>query len=456
MYVAGAPPPPRNWLLNPHSADDDGPAEGVTGSRLPVRRKLHLDATEELPANASAPKPIPKSIPLDPESPNQLKAPQDIRFLCYNILAENYAISERINYCPQWALAWDYRKHRILKEITLYDPDIMCLQEVESEQFRTFFMPEMLQRGYSGVFRPKSRARTMEDWRRVDGCVIFYKREVFEEIQEYTFEFQSIALQKHEQLTMGGSDSGMNRLITKDNIAVALILQWNNAPSRKTASGAVVKRDRLIVVNTHIHWDPDYADVKLMQTQLLVEKLEDVLISQHSRMLQDRGESPTSTNQRSGGARGRGGAFAGASAVSNSHAASVIAAMQEIPVVVTGDFNSVPGSGVYKLLAEKGVDGNHEDFLSNSYGKYSQQGLRHSVGLKSSYAEISGEPSFTNYTGDFVGVLDYVWFSPQTLRVERILDTIDEAVVMNQNGALPNPYMCSDHLPLLADMSLVN
>lgn len=440
--------------MNPH-VNDDEPAESVSGSRLPVRRRLQMDLDE--PASASSqPKPIPKAIPLDPESPNLVKGPNDIRILCYNILAENYAMSERINYCPQWALQWDYRKHRILKEVSLYDPDIMCLQEVESEQFRAFFMPELMQRGYSGVFRPKSRARTMDDWRRVDGCVIFYKRDMFEEIQEYTFEFQSIALQKHEQLTLGGNDSGMNRLITKDNIAVALILQLTNAPTRKSATGASVKRDRLIVVNTHIHWDPDYADVKLMQTQLLIEKLEDVLISQHSRMLQERGES-SATGQRSNSTRGRGGYAGGNNGHSGSghHAASVIAAMQEIPVIVTGDFNSVPGSGVYKLLSDRGVDGNHEDFLNNNYGKYSQQGLRHNVGLKSSYGEVAGEPAFTNYTGDFVGVLDYVWYSPQTLRVERILDTVDESVVLNQNGALPNPYMCSDHLPLVTDVSLL-
>eukprot|EP01122_Echinamoeba_exundans_P013077 TRINITY_DN5647_c0_g1_i1.p1 TRINITY_DN5647_c0_g1~~TRINITY_DN5647_c0_g1_i1.p1 ORF type:complete len:488 (-),score=73.58 TRINITY_DN5647_c0_g1_i1:894-2357(-) len=136
---AGAPPPPRHWLINTH-AEEDG-AEAVSGSRLPVRRKLQLDHIDDMSSSAAsspASKPIPKSIALDPENPNVLKGPNDIRILCYNILAENYAMSERINYCPQWALQWDYRKHRILKEVTLYDPDIMCLQEVESEQFRSF------------------------------------------------------------------------------------------------------------------------------------------------------------------------------------------------------------------------------------------------------------------------------------------------------------------------------
>lgn len=38
-----------------------------------------------------------------------------MRVLCYNVLAESYAMNDRINYCPSWALVWDYRKQRILK-----------------------------------------------------------------------------------------------------------------------------------------------------------------------------------------------------------------------------------------------------------------------------------------------------------------------------------------------------
>ena len=53
----------------------------------------------------------------------------------------------------------------------------ICLQEVETEQFYSFFEPELLQHGYKGIFSPKSRARTMIESERkhVDGCAIFYK-----------------------------------------------------------------------------------------------------------------------------------------------------------------------------------------------------------------------------------------------------------------------------------------
>jgi CCR4-NOT transcription complex subunit 6 len=217
-------------------------------------------------------------------------------------------------------------------------------------------------------------------------------------------------------------------------------------------------RDKIMVVNTHIHWDPEYSDVKLMQVQILLEKLEDAMVSVSNR----------SASERAGGGRGR--------PLPNN---TILQATKEIPLLIAGDFNSIPESGVYKLMSERSVDGSHPDFQNFSYGKYTTQGMKHSLNLGSSYNDIVGEPSFTNYTGtvkyyhyhdhlrplslmfalfccvgDFVGVLDYVWYSKSCLQVERVLSPVEEPVVLAQNGALPNPYMCSDHIPLLADFSL--
>uniref|UniRef100_A0A914RYY8 Uncharacterized protein n=1 Tax=Parascaris equorum TaxID=6256 RepID=A0A914RYY8_PAREQ len=50
-------------------------------------------------------------------------------------------------------------------------------EEVETEQFRSLFLPELEAIGYAGIFSPKSRAKTMseEDRKYVDGCAIFWK-----------------------------------------------------------------------------------------------------------------------------------------------------------------------------------------------------------------------------------------------------------------------------------------
>ena len=74
--------------------------------------------------------------------------------------------------------------------------DIITLQEVESDQFYNFFLFELAQCGYEGVFSPKSRAKTMNEneRKRVDGCAIFFKWVQLYRYQNKMFPFISHAL----------------------------------------------------------------------------------------------------------------------------------------------------------------------------------------------------------------------------------------------------------------------
>ena len=97
--------------------------------------------------------------------------------MSYNVLCDKYATSTMYNYCPSWALNWHYRQERILNEIYNNPADIICLQEVEWEQYCVLFNPYLQQNGYTGIYSPKSRAKTMVESERkyVDGCAIFFK-----------------------------------------------------------------------------------------------------------------------------------------------------------------------------------------------------------------------------------------------------------------------------------------
>ena len=50
-------------------------------------------------------------------------------------------------------------------------------QEVETCEYHAFFVPQMAENGYEGIFSPKSRAKHMgeDEKRHVDGCAIFWK-----------------------------------------------------------------------------------------------------------------------------------------------------------------------------------------------------------------------------------------------------------------------------------------
>ena len=48
--------------------------------------------------------------------------------MSYNVLCDKYATRQQYGYCPSWALAWDYRKATIRKELLDLTPDIIALQ----------------------------------------------------------------------------------------------------------------------------------------------------------------------------------------------------------------------------------------------------------------------------------------------------------------------------------------
>lgn len=138
------------------------------------------------------------------------------------MLCDKYATVNQYSYCPSWALNWEYRKGLIIKEIRTYEADVITLQEVETEQFRTLFQPELKQLGYAGIFEAKSRAKTMgeEERKYVDGCAIFWKVDKFDMDKQYLFEFSSVAMKKAST-----SENMLNRVMPRDNIGLCAVLK---------------------------------------------------------------------------------------------------------------------------------------------------------------------------------------------------------------------------------------
>jgi CCR4-NOT transcription complex subunit 6 len=62
----------------------------------------------------------------------------------------------------------------------------------------------------------------------------------------------------------------------------------------------------------------------------------------------------------------------------------------------------------------------------------------------------SDEPFFTNCTRDFLGTLDYIFYTADSLGVESLLELLDEES-LRKDTALPSPEWSSDHIALLAE-----
>jgi hypothetical protein len=88
-------------------------------------------------------------------------------------------------------------------------------------------------------------------------------------IFEHLIEFNQLAMANAE-----GSDDMLNRVMTKDNIGLAALLETKEAAwSNGIRPDPSQIHQPLLVCTAHIHWDPQYCDVKLVQTMMLMHEV---------------------------------------------------------------------------------------------------------------------------------------------------------------------------------------
>lgn len=225
---------------------------------------------------------------------------------------------------------------------------------------------------------------------------------------------------------MKGEHDVFNRVMTRDDIATVAFLE-----NRATGT-------RLIVVNTHIFWNPIYADVKIVQIAILLEHVtrfaegytkwppcKDKELFKYAN-----GESNTTVPKEPGPSK-------------------KYDSIADIPLLICGDFNSTPDSGPYELLDSGILSSAHPELAGRSYGALTKEGMHHPFSLKSSYSNI-GEMEFTNYTADWTGTVDYIWYSTNSLTNTGLLGEIDRNYLQRVPG-FPSWHFPSDHLPLYSE-----
>lgn len=331
------------------------------------------------------------------------------KVMSYNTLCDRYATPQLYAYTQSWALAWKYRRELLKDEIFSYDSDVVCLQEVDGTSYDGFWRESLGPRGYDSQYWPKTRARTMSelDAKRVDGCATFYKKDRLRYVEHYIIEYNALALRKDD---LKKTEDIYNRIMTKDNIGLVTVFERVDAPGQL-----------LVVANTHLHWDPEFKDVKLVQVALLLEELERIVGLYASNSTPEGSKFPRYTD------------------------------IKSVPLLICGDFNSTWDSGVYQLFAQGDVSSKHPDLEGRIYGRYTEDGIHHKFSLRSAYADVNNMP-FTNYTPNFVQVIDYIWFSTSALSVTGALGQIDPDYTKNFVG-FPNPHHPSDHIPLVAQLT---
>lgn len=420
---------------------------GIEGNPLDPEQKTEImeKGTKALigKLRESAPIPMPPAARqlLDLQDGAPSASNQDrVKVFSFNILCDRACTTQLYGHSPSGSLHWDFRKEQILQEIQVQDADIVCLQEVDQESFNEFFCSKLSYSGYKGVFWPKSRAKTMseKDAKMVDGCATFFKHLKYILLDKQLLDFASIAINRPD---MKHQHDIFNRVMPKDQHAVVTFFE-----NRVTGS-------RMIITNTHLHWDPRFADVKVIQTAILMEnvsKLAEKYVSWPP--TKEKGKKAyaftADTNT---------GEEAAVEDASREFAPSMkYTSSTQIPLIIAGDFNSLGDSGVYELLSSGSLDATHADLGTFQYGNFTRDGIQHPFSLRSSYANLHGGPdelTFTNYTPGFVGVVDYIWYSTNTLELITLLGPVDPGYMKRVPG-FPNYHFPSDHLSLLAEFQI--
>uniref|UniRef100_A0A2N9HKA7 Endonuclease/exonuclease/phosphatase domain-containing protein n=1 Tax=Fagus sylvatica TaxID=28930 RepID=A0A2N9HKA7_FAGSY len=317
-----------------------------------------------------------------------LASPERFTVASYNILADRNASNHRDLYTnvPSFYMKWERRKKVICNELMGWNPDIICLQEVD----KYYDLSEILVKaGYVGSYK----RRTGDT---VDGCAMFWKANEFRLLEGESIEFKGFGL--------------------RDNVAQLSVFEMCKDESR-----------RLLIGNIHVLYNPSRGDVKLGQIRFLLSKAQILsekwgnapvvlvgdfnITPQLNVLLDDKREL---SGQRS------------------CHPAQVLGVKKEMrsPLILTNRlFNNCWTDEEVKVAT-----GNAGCHL-----------LEHPLKLASSYATVkgsektrgfNGEPLATSYHSKFLGTVDYLWYS-DGLAPSRVLDTIPFEI-LKSTGGLPS------------------
>jgi CCR4-NOT transcription complex subunit 6 len=358
-----------------------------------------------------------------------------LSLLTYNTLCQHYCTPKLYGYSPSAALSWEHRQEVILGEIRARDADFLCLQEVEHDAFENIFRANLAHNDYKGVFWPKGRAKTMSpnDAKAVDGCATFYKNSKYILLDKQLVDIPSAAINRPD---MKGESDIYNRVMPKDNVAVVTFFE-----NRMTGA-------RIIIVNVHLHWDHVYKDVKVVQVAVLLEqiaKFAETYASWPPLKEKEKQLYRYTNGDKLDGEDSEDEAPLPKPSMTYSDPLS-------IPFILCGDFNSLPDSGPYELITRGTLPPDHPDLAGRKYGNFTRDGMHHPFSLKSAFGHINELP-FTNYTSNFTGVVDYIYYATGSLGVRGLLGEVDEEYLARVPG-FPNVHFPSDHLALFAEFQL--
>lgn len=369
---------------------------------------------------------------------NRLESLDELRVLSYNILADLYADSEYsrsvlFGHCPPYALDIEYRKQILLKEITGYNADLLCLQEVDKKEFERTYEPFFrYKENFSGIFDTKGGQVA-------EGCATFFRNDKFELVDSHktllsgliepscysavaydTTEVKADCNRPRKLHPILSEPIESDRCLAKfDKFRLALESNQNlkkRFMDRHTILQTTLLKLKslsdkyILLANTHLYFAPDADHIRLLQGSICVKYIEYIRDYYMEMLANTRNVKPT------------------------------------ISVMLCGDMNSTPDCGLYSLVTTGHVPDDLPDWKSNEEESVSGLSVDTHLRFSSAYKNIA----YTNYTMEFNGCLDYIYYDIESLTCTGIVPLPDHEDV-TAIGGLPSDVFPSDHLALIAD-----
>ena len=324
-------------------------------------------------------------------------AGSSFRVMSYNMLADVFADTEYTRttlypYCKPEALVFDYRKSLLIKEISGYNTDIMCMQEVDEKHYLRTFVPQLELQGFEGAY--KGKTGNMKE-----GEAIFFRTAKFKQVADCSIAIRDVLATDSEYSKLAEQLQKTEDLWTLiqnlGTILQVIILECQNNPKQK-----------LLVANTHLYFRPSADHVRLIQGMVCVQHIAKLLKS-----YKDNGIDITS--------------------------------------IFCGDFNSDPKSVLHSFMTTGIIQGDsidikipeHENCLAGATFDH-----------KETFKSACGYPEYTNYVGNFHEQLDYVFIDPAVLTVDRVIPPPTNEQITSHTG-LPSQVYPSDHIAQICDIT---
>jgi len=310
---------------------------------------------------------------------------QPLRVMQWNILADGLAQSGDFKYAAKEHLEWKHRFALMLAEIEEGQPDIITLQECN--HFKDSWEPKLGAMGYKGLHVAKHSSPATVYGAPSDGLAVFWRDARLECRDHFNFQYS-------KYLDVPSNQS-------------ALLAHFTFRLPKEAMNGA---SSGVLLATTHLKAKVTPENDRIRHGQAL-ELLEAVTDYSHT------------LAQRAG------------------------VRAEKVPIVITGDFNTKPGTAAIEKM-----DGSL--LRLESYWSLFQEGDDGAGGEALPNRDVNGDLystwKFRTSECEKKCVIDYIWWRSPCMRPARCWKPLTKEII--GPGALPSATYPSDHLSLLVEL----